>query len=311
MEQGHQEAASTTRRLILNPESGRGDHAERVRHLALEHGFPVVETEQQGHAIDLARHAADDGVELLAVCGGDGTIHETVQGLYAANALDSVTLCVIPVGTENIIAADLGIQSTEEGFEIANNGETRRLDLGLANNEPFVMSAIAGLPADVSAAATQDLKQQFGSLAFIIGGVREGLKFDGLHVEVTAETEDGEHLWRGDALAVLVGNLRQVSKTGGQANAEDGKLELTIVEQMPSGDLLAEAIEQRLLHHDTPQVQEFQATQLTIHSPEKEAVTFSLDGEIRELEAGRLQIVPQSLAVRVGRGYDPDPEPSS
>jgi diacylglycerol kinase family enzyme len=114
-----------SRRLVMNPTSGGGDHVERIRRLADEYGFPVVETEHAGHGTDLAEEAAADGIELLAVCGGDGTLHEVVQGLVAADALDSVTLCVVPAGTENFFAGDLGIRSIEDGFEVADAGETR------------------------------------------------------------------------------------------------------------------------------------------------------------------------------------------
>lgn len=73
------------RRLILNPTSGGGAHVERARELADEYGFTVVETERAGHGTDLAEAAAAEGVETLAVCGGDGTLHEVVQGLVRAD----------------------------------------------------------------------------------------------------------------------------------------------------------------------------------------------------------------------------------
>lgn len=179
-----EETETDTYRLILNPLSGRGDHAKRVHQLAGRHGFSVWETEHPKHGIELAEQAADDNIDVLAVCGGDGTVHEVVQGLYRADALDEVTLSVVPSGTENIIATELGIGSVTDGFEVAKHGESRWLDLGLANDEPFVMSTIAGLPADVSAAATHELKHHFGSLGFVIGAVQEGLRFDGFGVEV-------------------------------------------------------------------------------------------------------------------------------
>ncbi|MFC6765897.1 hypothetical protein [Natrinema soli] len=59
-------ATKETRRLILNPTSGDGDHAERVRQLAADHRFRIVETERAGHAVDLTARAAADDVDLLA-----------------------------------------------------------------------------------------------------------------------------------------------------------------------------------------------------------------------------------------------------
>ena len=301
-------ARTETRRLVLNPTSGTNDHVERAHRLAEERGFDVVETERAGHAVELAEEAAADGISLLAVCGGDGTLHEVLQGLHAADAFDSVTLAVIPAGTENISATDLGIDDMEVGFDVADRGETRRIDLGIAGDEPFVLSAIAGLPADASTDTTGDLKRRFGSLAFVIEGVQEALEFDGLRVEVDADSTDGETAWEGEALAVLIGNVRRFVGAGGQANVEDGMLEVAIVEQMPAREAVAEAIEQRLLHRDTSHVTRFEASRLDVISLDGEPVTFSLDGERRAFERARIGVLPRALRVRVGEGYEPDPD---
>ena len=300
------------RRLILNPTSGRADHVALARELAAERGFEVVETERAGHAEALAQAAATDGVDLLAVCGGDGTLHEVVTGLYRADALDAVTLAVVPAGTENIVAEEMGIESLEEGFATAVGSDTRRLDLGVAvgveGAEPFVMSAIAGLPADASAAATHDLKRRFGSLAFVVGGVKETLEFDGLRVDVVADATGERVEWRGEALSVLIGNLRKFRKEGGQANVRDGLLDVAIAERMPPSDAVAETVAQRLLERDTEHVTGLRASSLEIESPEGDPMTFSLDGEIRTFERVRLTVRQGALRVRAGPEYDAAPE---
>jgi len=302
------QSSASARRLVLNPTSGRGEHVDDARRLADEYGFGVVETEHRGHATELAQAAVDDGVDTLAVCGGDGTIHEVVVGLDERDALEDVTVCVVPAGTENFIAGDLGIDSMEAGFAVAADGDRRRLDLGVANDEPFVLSAVLGFPADASAAATHDRKQEYGPLAFLVAGVREGLAFDALSVSVDAHDPSGEETWSGDAIAVLVGNVRRFAKDGGQADAEDGRLDVAVVESMPAHDVATEAIEQRLLNWDTDHVRELQATGLdvTVHDGETNC---SLDGEIEPIESARFEVRPAALAVAVGDDYDPDPDP--
>jgi YegS/Rv2252/BmrU family lipid kinase len=301
--------SETDRRLILNPTSGGGAHVERVRDLAEENDFPVVETERAGHGTDLAEEAAADGVETLAVCGGDGTLHEVVQGLVRADALDSVTLCVVPAGTENFFARDLGITDLESGFAVAESGETRRLDLGVAGEEPFVLSAIAGLPADASAAATHERKNSLGPVAFVVAGIEETLDFDGLRVEIDAVRDDGTEIqWVGEAEAVLVGNARKFAEEGGQADAEDGLLEVTVIESLPPHDALVEYVEQRLFQWKTDHVSEVHAQRLDFESLDGESVAFSLDGEIREFEQVTLDARQDALEVKVGEDYDPNPE---
>lgn len=77
---------------------------------------------------------------------------------------------------------------------------------------------------------------------------------------------------------------------------------------MPSSELVAEAIEQRLLQQETPHVHDLQAVEVAIDSLGADPITFSLDGEIRTFETVQLGVRPRSLRMRVGAGYDPNPE---
>ena len=302
-------APGVTKRLVVNPTSGTGDHVERVREMAEERGFEALVTEGPGHATDLARDAVADGAGVVAACGGDGTLHEVVQGVAAADALDEVTVGIVPVGTENFFAGLIGVDDIEAGFDVLDSGEVRELDVGFADGEPFVLSAIAGLPADASAAASSEMKSRLGSLSFVVTGIQEAAAFDGVQVEVDAFERGEETNWTGEAEALLVGNLRRFAGEGGQANAEDGLLDVTIAERMPPTDLVEEAIEQRLFGRDeTDHVTHLRASRLDVTGLDGDPLTFSLDGEIRELDAVAMYARPRTLSVPVGDDYDPDPE---
>lgn len=299
---------TTDRRLILNPTSGTADHGDRVHRLADERGYAVVETEREGHAIDLAAGAAADGVELLVVAGGDGTLHEAVQGLDAADAFGEVTLGVVPAGTANLFASNVGIEGIDHGFETIETGERRRIDLGMADREAFAISCIAGLLADASVTTSSAMKEQFGSLAFIVSGVKEATGFDGLDLDVQAVGDGGEYCWSGQALCVLVGNVRKFAHEGGQANVEDGLLDIVIVKQMPPSDLAAETVAHRLLGRDTEHVVHLRASRLDIESDEgSDPITFSTDGELARYSELTLSVRPRALEVCVGPEYEPDP----
>lgn len=293
--------------LILNPTSGTADHIDRVRRLGAAKGYHIEATEREEHAIALAREAVTDGVDLLAVAGGDGTLHEVIQGLVDADALDEVTLGVLPAGTENIFATNIGVTDIEHGFEVLESGERRHINLGVAGDEPFVMSCIAGLPADASVATSGELKERFGSLAFVIAGLQEVATFEELHLEINAVSNGEETTWTGDALCVLVGNIRRFAKQGGQANVEDGLFDVTIIEQMPASDLIAEGTAQRLLGHDTEHILNLKASRLAIDELHGEAIDFSLDGELSAHERLELHTHPRALTVCVGPEYDPNP----
>jgi diacylglycerol kinase (ATP) len=294
------------RRVIMNPVSGSGDHAPTVRRLAERHGYSVAETAAAGDGAGLARAAAADGVDVLAACGGDGTVHEIVTGLAEADALDAVRFGVIPAGTANIFAGDVGVRDIEHGFDLLETGTVRDIDVGFADGVPFVKSCIAGLTADTSAATTSDMKERFGPLAFVITGVQQATNFEGLALDIDAVTTEGERTWSGEALCVLVGNARRFAKELGQANVEDGVFEVTLIERMPPSEAVAEAIAQQLLGLDTDHVTHLEAEHIAIES-RTGTVDFSLDGEIYSRDSLTLTVRPAALSVCVGPDYDPAP----
>ncbi|WP_255196156.1 diacylglycerol/lipid kinase family protein [Halorarius litoreus] len=159
--------------VVLNPTSGTGDHVGDVRRAADERGYTVRETTHEGHAVTIAEEAAAAGVDRVAVSGGDGTVTEVVDGLTAAAALDDVSLGVLPTGTENLFATALGVTEVTHGFDLLDDGRRRRIDVGFADDRPFVVSCISGIPAAISTAASSDLKERFGSMAFVVAGLRE------------------------------------------------------------------------------------------------------------------------------------------
>jgi diacylglycerol kinase (ATP) len=300
------EHGTSDRRVIMNPVSGTGNHAPEVRRLAERRGYSVVETESTGDAAELAEAAVADGVEVLAACGGDGTVHEILRGLVAADALNTVRVGVIPAGTANILAGDIGVRNIEHGFSLLETGDVREIDIGFADGVPFIKSCIAGLTADTSAATTSDMKARFGPLAFVITGVQQATSFDGLDLDIAAVTDEGERRWSGEALCVLVGNARRFEKQLGQANVEDGLFEVTVIEQMPAGEAVTEAIAQQLLGRDTEHVTHLRAERLDIES-KAGVVDFSLDGEIHTRDRLSLWVRPTALSVCVGPDYEPEP----
>ena len=292
-----------SRVLVYNPVSGNADHTDEVYDLADEYGVTVHETEESGDAIEFARETDAD---LVAAAGGDGTLHEVVRGLYEADRLDSTTVAVIPTGTGNNFAGNIGVESIAEGFEVLDGGEQRTIDLGVANGRPFVNSAIAGLTADASSETSADQKDSLGVLAYVVNTIRTATDFEGLDLAI--ETPDGEDAWEGTAAFVLVGNGRRFPVEGRtQANMEDGRFEVTIIEDRPTGKLVGEATLRRLVGSDTGNITRLEAPELAISVGGGEPGTFSLDGEM--LSARELDLETRSgvLTLCVGEGYDPKP----
>lgn len=296
--------------LICNPTSGSGDHVDRVVELAGEHGFVIWRTEGEGHARELAREAAPE-VGLVAAAGGDGTINEVVNGMVEADAIEDTALGVVPGGTGNNFASNVGIEGVEDAFEVIEEGERRDLDLGVTNERAFVNSCVCGITAEASGATSSEEKARFGILAYLLKGIEQVTEFDALPLRVELGGREGQPVrWEGEAMFVLVGNCRRFTTARrAQANVEDGEFEVAIIERASASDLAGEAAFGGLFGDDGGEhIVRRRAPSLSIEHREGEAVEYSLDGEMLEAEALEFRTRERALSVAVGEGYRPDPD---
>lgn len=315
--------SDTGRRVVvMNPASGSGDHASTVRALADERGFVVRETERAGDAVRLARAAADGRAELVAACGGDGTVNEVLLGLDRADGLADVTVGVIPAGTGNNFATNIGLEGIEHAFEVLETGERRWVDLGKAAGtggghgdgsglgagaRPFVNSCVTGFTARASSETTSDMKGRWGTVAYVMNTLRTITDFEGMRLRVDTNDEYSES-WHGDAVCVLIGNGRRFPVEGRtQANVEDGLLDVTIVEERPAFDLAGEAAVQRLFGGDTPNIRRLKTPSIDLQVLSGESVEFSLDGEILSARSLSVETRHRAFELCVGEAYEPDP----
>jgi YegS/Rv2252/BmrU family lipid kinase len=167
--------------LILNPNAGRGRAGASsavetfcVRARAHGIGVEVAPTMGPNDAARLAEEAAGAGATDVVVRGGDGTVHEAIQGLVGAR----VRLMVWPAGTANVLARQMGLPSgAEEAAEVFARGRTRRITLGCATSERtnerryFFMLAGVGLDASVVRHVRPNLKRRVGEAAFWYAGL--------------------------------------------------------------------------------------------------------------------------------------------
>jgi YegS/Rv2252/BmrU family lipid kinase len=294
--------------LILNPESGGGRRTDEVRSLAEERGFDVRESRVPGGTLELAREAAAGGTGLIAAGGGDGTLNEVVRGVDGAGALDRVTIGVVPAGTGNDFADNVGIRGIEHAFSTLEGGRTRRLDLGVTDGRPFVNSCVGGLTAEASAATTREMKRRWGVLAYVISTLRRARSYEGLKLHLEATGHGDGAVWSGDAILVLIGNGRRFAADPAlRAHVEDGLLDVVVIERMPAIDLVGRAAAARLLRRDADYLTRFQASAASLSVLEGRPVEFSLDGEIVSRSSLDVGVRPGALRFRVPESYRADP----
>jgi diacylglycerol kinase (ATP) len=170
------------------------------------------------------KRALDEGAEVVFAWGGDGTVRRCIDVIAGSNA----RLAVVPAGTANLFATNLGIPGDiEEAVAIGLHGETRRLDVGRFESERFAVMAGAGFDAAMIRDA-DDLKDRIGRAAYLWSGSRN-LRAPAFDAEIKV---DGADWYEGPASCILVGNLGDIF--GGvevfpDARPDDGLLELGVV----------------------------------------------------------------------------------
>ncbi|MGA8208359.1 MAG: diacylglycerol kinase family protein [Candidatus Dormiibacterota bacterium] len=164
----------STTAVLVNP--ARVSNLRSLRRTVLEtlahEGWPEpawLQTTTQATGESQARHAISDGATVLFVCGGDGT----VMAAAAALSGSETALAVIPSGTGNVLALNLGLPTdVSSAVRLAVSGGRRRIDLGEVDGRVFTVAAGVGLDALVLADTPHLVKHRVGWPAYVAAGLR-------------------------------------------------------------------------------------------------------------------------------------------
>jgi YegS/Rv2252/BmrU family lipid kinase len=292
--------------VILNPAAGRGA-AWRARE-PLARAFrregwsvDIVPTERPGHATELAAAAARNGAERVIAVGGDGAVHEVVNGLLAAHA--RAAFGVVPIGTGNDFAKLTGVyrHSVDRAVSRLVTATTQRFDAGNVLGEFFVNTLGVGFgPAVVRARnAMPGLK---GFLSYLVPVLRTFATFRPPLLEVRTD----EHAERGNMMMVEVCNG---TTAGGSyrfapgADPMDGMLDVCVIRKIGLLRFLGALPRvMRGTHEGMPEVTLVRTRSLLIQSPETPLV-LHLDGELRtpDVRECTVTVEPGCLNVLVAQ----------
>ena len=231
--------------VVINPAAGpswRRRPAARMeawargvvkRHAA---GAWVAFTEGPGHARVLARQAVDEGADVVVAWGGDGTINEVASALVYSRG----TLGIVPVGSGNGLARELGIpRSPEDALTVALSGATRVIDAGELNGRLFFNAAGVGFDAHVAEVFASSSGHRRGFTSYAAATVRELFQYQGSIYTIEA---DGRLAGDIRALLIAVANTRQWgngARIAPHAVMDDERLDLVTIAARPPVVVLA------------------------------------------------------------------------
>lgn len=292
--------------VILNPAAGRGA-AAKFRPLVDREltragaAHTVVETARRGHAAELARQAVAEGWPAVVAVGGDGTVHETVNGLMdAAGGGPSVPLGIVGVGSGNDFARLAGVPA-DPATAVARiaSAEARAVDVGRVNGQWF--SNGVGIGLDARVAIEVDRRRRFRGMAMYLDALAKVLRAyrpPRMRVEI-----DGELVAERRMTLVTVGNG---GRHGGgfwicpSAKIDDGVLDVCLCDELGTFGILRFLPRvMRGTHVGASCVRMAQAR--TVRVTSEDGLPVHADGEIvaesaRELE---IEIHPGRLRVLV------------
>ncbi len=257
--------------VILNP-AARSERAKKTwKKIERFPGCKLHTTAASGDARVAAERGVEAGFTTIVAAGGDGTVNEVVNGIAGSD----VALGILPVGTMNVFAAELGLPGDlDEAWAIIRAGRTRKVDLVRANSRYFVQLAGVGLDAQVVQETSWNFKKNFGPLSYVISAAQiAARKPPRLLVEADGIEREGSF--------VLIGNGRYY---GGpvaffkDARIDDGKLDVLIFKNLGYLDI-ARYLTNIFMgkHTGLADVEYFQTKKATVRS--EEDVPVEVDGE--------------------------------
>ncbi|HEY5548344.1 MAG TPA: diacylglycerol kinase family protein [Coriobacteriia bacterium] len=230
-------------KVIINPAAGQAEPVLSVLNDVFGPAgidWEVDITHKSGDGVAAARQAADEGYDLVAVYGGDGSVSEVVSGL----AEGGPPILLLPGGTGNALAADLGIPlglAEAAALAVGDAGEVRRVDVGRSGKRWFVLRLTTGFEAEMVSAATKDMKDRFGWLAYAFTGL---MAISDAPMTTYSMIIDGKAV-ECEGLAALVANSASTGVSGlriaDDVGVSDGLLDVVVVQRADLPGLIGSA----------------------------------------------------------------------
>lgn len=286
--------------VIINPSAGRktavlAELNQVFRSAGVRWSVEITQAKNDG--IRLARQLVEQGADIVAVYGGDGTISEVATGLAGTGA----ALAIIPGGTGNVVAYEFGIpHDFVAAARLAVSEHCIRLvDLGEAGNRRFLLRVGVGLEAAAIERTPRELKDRFGLLAYGIGGLQALI--EARPMDYVLELDGRIHETQG--VLCTVANSGHLGLPGlrlsPKIDIEDGLLDVLVFRRVDL-KLITQFISDNVGGTlNMGDLQHWQVTQARIEVDPRQSV--QVDGDYLGMTPVEIHSRPQSLRVVVPR----------
>ena len=300
-------SADSTRRILVlaNPRSGLRwsfTHFRRAMDAAWDlRGNEVSYQFSQSidDGVTKVRRAVDNGVDIILVVGGDGTVNSIGRELIGT----PVTLGIVPAGSGNGFARHFGTPlSPPRAVAALARGETRAIDVGVVGDAPFLVTCSMAWEAAIAEAFEKAPIR--GILPYVFAGMQELFEYDPQDFKFTLDSRQTIELKR--PLLFTIANLSQYgggAKIAPQARADDGYLELVVARREDIAKLIANV--GRLFDGSIQRLPEVVTHRFQVMDVQRtHSAPIQVDGELVDAPVDiRVGILPEKLKVLVPRQH--------
>lgn len=270
--------------VVYNPESGRHNDkkfVKDVRSFLEKRNFEVcfMATKAKGDASRIIRTLDSEGVNLVLVCGGDGTLNEAISGNVARS--ERLELAYLPFGTTNDVGHMYGLtKNYMKDLKILVDGIIKNIDICYVNKKPFVYVCCLGNFVNVSYETPRRLKKKYGKFAYIIYGlkqIKKSLRSYELSYKVNGEIHRGKYSF------IFITNSSRIAGVKGIYNdvkLDDKKFEVAFCNIEKKQDVVKVLYEISTMDiEDIPEIEYYKTDRIEIVFDEVPDFSWCIDGE--------------------------------
>ena len=299
--------------VVLNPVAGRNS-AARVRTALNRYfddkadwRFEIYETTGAEDVAAVIRGQIDNGIEAVFAAGGDGTVSAVVDAIVHSN----IPLGIIPTGTTNVLAQELGIPlNIDKACRLlAGEPEQRSIDALLYDENYYVLSVGTGLDALVMESTSRKGKQRFGPLAYVWSFIRN---LAGIQPHAFTIVADGtsRKVRAADVLLANVSTLTRPFRWGPHIRPDDGRIDICIMRARNIIDIFGVMIDIIIPgRRRRDRGMQYWSAEHNILITSEEPIRVQGDGELLGYTPLEIVIVPKAVQVFVPGEADRDSWP--